>query len=147
MTLYTIGYEGIDIRRFLSALKDSKISAVIDVRKLSFSRKRDFCKNSLAKRLSRRRIDYFDFGTLGTSKRLRDKLHETGDYKTFFRNYRRFLQRNIHLLYDLKSLIDEGHSVALLCYEKDNEKCHRKIIAEQVRKMNGDSLEISPIHF
>ena len=147
MTLHTIGYEGIDMRRFLRALKNSKISAVIDVRRLAFSRKRDFCKNALAAKLARHRINYFALSTLGTSKHLRDRLHETGNYKEFFREYRKFLRQNTHLLNDIKTLMDDGHYVALLCFEKDNEKCHRKIIAEEVKRMNGNGLEIIPIRY
>ncbi len=145
MTLYTIGYEGIDICLFLKALKNSKISAVIDVRKLAFSRKRDFCRNALAAKLARHRINYFALSNLGTSKHLRDSLHETGNYKVFFREYRKFLRQNTHLLNDIKNLIDNGHHVALLCFEKDNEKCHRKIIAEEVKRINGNGLKIIPI--
>jgi uncharacterized protein (DUF488 family) len=147
MTLYTIGYEGIDIRRFLRALKNSKISAVIDVRKLAFSRKRDFCKNALSAILARHQINYLALSTLGTSKQMRDRLHETGNYKEFFREYRKYLRQNNYLLNDINSLIDDGHYVALLCFEKDNEKCHRKIIAEEVKRMNGNGLEIIPIRY
>jgi uncharacterized protein (DUF488 family) len=147
MTLYTIGYEGSDIDRFLKALKYFKISAVIDVRKLAFSRKKDFCKNSLSAKLTSHRIEYFDFSNLGTSKELRHELQETGNYEAFFQEYRKFLQHNIHLLNDIKAFIDNGRDVALLCFEKDNDKCHRKVIAEEIRKMNGNGLKIVPIRY
>ena len=145
MTLYTIGYEGIDINRFLKALKLFKISTVVDVRKLAFSRKKDFCKKALAARLTKNRIEYFDLSNLGASKELRGKLQKTGNYTVFFREYRKFLRQNIHLIDDIRELIDDGRQVALLCFEKDNEKCHRKIVAEEVKKMNGNSLKIVPI--
>jgi uncharacterized protein (DUF488 family) len=40
MTIYTIGYEGIDINGFLSLLRRHKIETVVDVRELPLSRRR-----------------------------------------------------------------------------------------------------------
>ena len=52
--VYTIGYAGLDIDRFLDILKENKISLLIDVRSLPKSKYfKDFNDNNLSKRLSK----------------------------------------------------------------------------------------------
>ena len=46
MTIYTIGYEGIDIDRFLSLLRKHDIETVIDIRELPLFRKPGFPKKT-----------------------------------------------------------------------------------------------------
>ena len=52
--IYTIGYEGSDIERFIETLVILKIEAVADVRELPISRKKGFSKNKLRESLARR---------------------------------------------------------------------------------------------
>jgi Protein of unknown function, DUF488 len=47
-TLYTIGYEGTDIDRFVATLKAVGVQLLADVRALPLSRKRGFSKNGAA---------------------------------------------------------------------------------------------------
>jgi hypothetical protein len=46
-TLYTIGYEGADVDRFLATLADAGVATVADVRAVALSRKKGFSKNQL----------------------------------------------------------------------------------------------------
>ena len=47
--LFTIGYEGADPDRFVTALKGAGVAAIADVRAVALSRKRGFSKNALRK--------------------------------------------------------------------------------------------------
>jgi len=48
MTVFTIGYEGLDIDAFMSLLAEHGIDTVVDVRELPLSRKPGFSKKALA---------------------------------------------------------------------------------------------------
>ncbi len=48
--VYTIGYEGTDIDRFVSTLKAVGVEVVADVRAIALSRKKGFSKTALKQR-------------------------------------------------------------------------------------------------
>ena len=70
--VYTIGYEGTDIDRFVATLKAVGVRRLADVRALPLSRKKGFSKNKLAERLQTEGIDYLPFRQLGDPKPGRD---------------------------------------------------------------------------
>ena len=47
MTVFTIGYEGLDIDTFMSLLGQHGIETIVDIRELLLSRKRGFSKRAL----------------------------------------------------------------------------------------------------
>jgi len=143
MKIYTIGYEGIDIDRFMKCMEFFNVSKLIDVREVTQSRRKDFSKNALANLLMEHGIDYISIKELGTPKKLRDKLRKTRNYESFFKEYRDYLKDKNHLLVEILQLIHDNHTVALMCYEKDHNKCHRKIIAEEIQKIDNNGLKIS----
>ncbi|MDO9527732.1 MAG: DUF488 domain-containing protein [Syntrophales bacterium] len=147
MKLYTIGYEGIDIDRFMKCMHFFKISTVVDVRERTSSRKKDFCKNNITNTLMEKGINYINIKELGTPKKMRDQLHKTRNYEKFFNEYRDILKEKTHLLLEISGLIHKNHNVALMCYEKDHNKCHRKIIAEEIKKIGDNGLEVKPMLF
>jgi hypothetical protein len=49
--IYTIGYEGTDIERFVQTLKIVGVEQLVDVRAVALSRKKGFSKNGLRNRL------------------------------------------------------------------------------------------------
>ena len=70
--LYTIGYEGRDIDEFVSLLKDNRITRLIDVREIPFSRKKGFSKSRLNERLQNENIDYVHIKALGSPSEIRE---------------------------------------------------------------------------
>ncbi len=146
MRLYTAGYEGIDIDRFLKALRALNVGYVIDVRKQFYSRRKDFCKDSLNSILSKKGINYLDISELGTPKELRNELRNTGNFEAFRKEYLKILKTKFLELKKITSLMNE-HNVVLLCFEKDYTQCHRTIIAEEIKRLNGNGLEIRPVLF
>lgn len=71
-TIYTIGYEGTDIDRFVATLKAARIEMLVDVRALALSRKKGFSKKGLAARLDRDGVAYLHLVELGNPKVGRD---------------------------------------------------------------------------
>ena len=67
---------------------------------------------------------------------------QTKDYENFFKKYKNSISKNSEDLNDIISLVNNGKRVALMCYEKDPEKCHRKIVANEVKKRDDNGLKI-----
>jgi len=145
MVLYTIGYEGLDSRRFLKTLICNGIDMVVDVRKLPLSRKKGFSKTALKELLNGENIEYQNYQELGAPKEIREELYQSGDYTRFFERFLKCITERHDLLEDIHALVNSGKTVSLLCYERNPEQCHRKVVAEQVKKVNGNGLKIKHI--
>jgi uncharacterized protein (DUF488 family) len=142
MELFTIGYEGMDQQRFLLWLQNHKIDIVADVRNLPLSRKKGFSKYSLSTLLEENDIEYINYRNLGAPKELRSFLMETKDYTTFFRRYKDIISKNLDDLDRILDIVNKRKKVALLCYEKDPQMCHRSIVADEMKKRDGNGLKI-----
>lgn len=142
MEIFTIGYEGRTPKEFILWLKNHNIDLVADIRELPLSRKKGFSKAALSDLLEENNIEYVNYRGLGTPKKLRSFLIETKDYKTFFRKCEKIISKNTHDLDNILSSVNKGKRVALLCYEKDPETCHRKIVANEIKKRDGNGLNI-----
>lgn len=145
MTLFHIGYEGLSFDEFLTYLKYYHISAVVDVRNSPVSRKKGFSKTVLSNNLAEQDIEYIHLQKLGTPKPLRDKLYKDHDYEEFFPAYREYLLSHTDELDSLLDIVNSMQNVLLLCYEKDPERCHRSIVAEEAKKRNGKGLKVEPV--
>ncbi len=140
--LYTIGYEGMNQEEFLHYLKRRNISVVADVRHLPLSRKKGFSKTALSESLSEQNIDYVSYRELGATKDLREKLKEDGNYKTFFKAMARSVMKQEDKLSEINQFLCDGKNVALMCFERNHNLCHRKVVAMGVKKINGNGLKV-----
>ena len=145
MEIYTIGYEGLNQKEFLAWLQHYKINVIADVRQLPLSRKKGFSKNSLNESLAKNNIEYISYRELGTSKEMRSKLLLTGNYKQFFKEYKNKICDKTEQINELYEIVNSGKKIALLCFEHDAHKCHRKIIADEITKIDGNGLKIKHI--
>lgn len=143
--IYTIGYEGLSQKVFLAWLNRYDINLIADVRHLPLSRKKGFSKNSLNESLAKNNIEYLSFRELGTSKDMRSKLLSSGDYTNFFKNYKDNLSKKTEQINELCEILNSGKRIALLCFEHDAQKCHRKILADEIKKIDGNGLEVKHI--
>jgi len=139
--LYTLGYEGRNLREFLSILKSNNIHFLIDVRQIANSRKKGFSKSQLEKKLKRLDINYIHFRELGSSKELRDYLKDTDDFDGFRIKYKILIKDTKDKINDLLKLIVKDYC-CLLCYEKEATKCHRSLIADELVKEFKSDLNI-----
>jgi uncharacterized protein (DUF488 family) len=145
MVLFTIGYEGLDVRQFSKYLDYYRIDVVADIRKLPISRKKGFSKTALQEILANKDIKYLNFNDLGASKEIREELYKSGDYRRFFRKYQRNISDKKDLLRAIHLLVANGKNVTLLCFERDPQKCHRKVVASEIKKLDGNGLEVKHI--
>jgi uncharacterized protein (DUF488 family) len=142
-TLYTIGYEGTDIDRFIGTLKAAGVKVLADVRALALSRKKGFSKNSLRARLEDEGIVYTHFVELGDPKPGREAAR-AGRYDAFIKIYSRHLDMAASKsgLQSLGDLIAD-QPTCLLCFERDPATCHRSLIAQHLALKNLKVIHLS----
>lgn len=139
MTLHTIGYEGIDVERFLGILRTHGIETVIDVRELPLSRKPEFSKAKLANRLRLNGVGYVHMRALGCPRRIRHRYRADGHWGRYEQGFLAHLEMQGDALASLGALALQSQS-ALLCFEADAQSCHRSIVAASISRLTETSV-------
>ncbi|PWK75673.1 DUF488 domain-containing protein [Aminobacter sp. AP02] len=131
-SVFTIGYEGTDIDRFLRTLQIVGIETVADVRAIPLSRKKGFSKNTLKARLEEVGIKYLPLSALGDPKPGREAA-KAGDLAKFRHIYSAHVDRpDSALVIAELAKTAERTKVCLLCFERDPKTCHRLIVGERM---------------
>lgn len=144
--LVTIGYEGRSLEAYLNLLLKDTVTILCDVRRNPLSRKYGFAKNTLKAACESVNIRYEHLPELGIASAERKELETQADYDALFETYeRKSLPNQGAVLRKIFGWInDEGHRVALTCYEAEPCQCHRHCVAEALEKLGGRSLV--PLH-
>ena len=139
--IYTVGYEGIEVSKFIKKLKEWNMELLVDIREIELRRKNGFSKSILKEELKKSGIRYRHLRSLGSPTALRYKLRKDWNYKTFFDEYRKHIKdQEIQDSIDELSAFAKSKKTVILCYEKDHKTCHRSIITEELKK-RGWSVE------
>lgn len=130
-TIIGVGYEGASIDEFILTLKDHNVTTLVDVRLNAISRKPGFSKTKLQAALAAAGIAYEHLRALGNPKDNRAGFYSTDPYERAAAEYRyhellesekgKGATARIHEL-------AQGGTVALLCFESNESKCHRRVI-------------------
>lgn len=128
--LYTIGYEGRSLEGFINTLIQKNIKMVCDVRKNPLSRKFGFSKGTLSHVLPTIGISYINIQGLGIESEKRVDLNTKQDYEKLFIEYENTLFNRKEYLDNVYRLYEQHNRIALLCYEKEPEMCHRHVIRD-----------------
>ena len=141
---FTTHYSGKDIETFAETLKANGVKALIDVRDTPFSQFRpEFNKDSLAKTLTGKGIKYLHRPELGVPKEQRDKLAKTGNWSALFEWYDKNVASRILEYIDPEEWKStELAPYAIMCVEKDPQRCHRHRIALALEKNGLKSLDL-----
>lgn len=139
--LFTSGYEGVGLENFIEQLKENNVQVLIDIRERPLSRKKGFSKKALTAALALENINYLHLKELGSPSELRKKLREDKDYPYFFGKFSSYLSSKKESLREALEVIQNSIG-CLLCYEKSHEECHRKLVAEELFKMNSDEISV-----
>jgi uncharacterized protein (DUF488 family) len=134
-TLLTIGYEKAKPDAVLNELKRAKVGLLVDTRAVAASRRPGFSKRQLAASLDAAGIAYVHLQKLGTPAAGRAAAR-TGDVDQLWRIYDKHIKtaEAQAALGELVMLIKSGKRVALLCYCRDANACHRSRIVANVKK-------------
>ncbi len=129
-TLFTIGYEGRSVENFINTLIQNNVRMLVDVRKNPMSRKFGFSQNKLAHITETIGIKYVHIPSLGIEAEARAFLETKEDYQMLFAKYKKSLNQRVQHLDYLYSLFTANHRIALVCFEKEADMCHRHIIRD-----------------
>jgi uncharacterized protein (DUF488 family) len=145
ISVFTIGYEERTVEEFIGRLKRNNIAVLIDVREIPASRKPGFSKSRLSEILRNNGIDYVHMKDLGSPKALREKLHRNNDYESFFVEYRTYIDSKTEIVEELYKDVVSRETSCIMCMERLPEYCHRKIVAEKMKEIDGNGLVIRHI--
>ena len=127
-SIFTIGYEGKSIDKYLSYLVFSGIKVLIDVRANAISMKPEFSERNLGNFCNLMDIKYIHIPELGISSKQRKAIK---DKKILFQDFRTNLTSNgSYYLNKIRELAITYKRIALTCFEANPEECHRSIVAK-----------------
>ncbi|MFM2292801.1 MAG: hypothetical protein RIS29_2614 [Bacteroidota bacterium] len=134
--LFTIGYEGVSLETYINKLIINDIKVLCDVRKNAYSQKWGFSKSTLQDACEKVGIKYIHIPQLGIESGERQVLNSLADYKRLFTSYEAgtLIENNSSLL-KLADIVNSQQRVALTCFEKDVQMCHRGVIASNLMKL------------
>jgi uncharacterized protein (DUF488 family) len=136
--LVTIGYEGRSLESYLNDLLRAGVTALCDVRWNPLSRKYGFSKVTLSKACEGVGIRYEHLPELGIASEQRQELQRQADYDALFAEYERErLPHGRAALDKIRGWVAAGERVALTCFERLPQQCHRHRVAEALERMMG----------
>ena len=124
----SVGYERRTIEEFIELLVDHKVVKVLDVREKPASRKPGFSKRSLEEHLERAGIEYLHLRSAGNPFRALK-----ADVERCLQLYESHLCKNPEAV-ELLAAELEDETVAVLCYERAHECCHRSVLLDALAK-------------
>lgn len=134
--IWTIGYEKLLPHELAAELQAAGVQRVIDVRFRPQSRRPGMSKTKLSELLRDHGITYEHRRELGTPPHIRPLFHQ-GQLDEARAAYTAHVQANApEALDELAAELDNrsAPNTALLCLEADPTGCHRRIIADELRR-------------
>lgn len=141
--LFTIGYEGVSVERYINTLLKNGIKLLCDIRHNPLSRKFGFSKNSLRSLLPKTGVQYVHIPELGIISSKRSSLETENDYEVLFAEYEQNLCKKTESLTRVYELFKKHGRVALTCFEKEATRCHRHYLGQYIGRKY--QLEVSEI--
>lgn len=135
--LSTIGYEGAAPADFVATLRAAGVQIVIDVRERAQSRRPGFSKTVLSEILQTAGIAYRHLPELGDPKHGREAAR-SGDMRRFHEIFESVLATSAAKVAIAEICEIAVHqSACLLCYERNPEECHRKLVSDRIEATVG----------
>lgn len=138
-SIFTIGYEGISLEKYLNKLVKNNIKLLVDVRKNPLSMKYGFSKTLLKRFCESLGIKYIHIPEVGISSNQRQTLEKQEDYDLLFENYKKTTLKETSIEQQkIINLLNEYNRIALTCFESDICQCHRLPLAESLKTLETD---------
>jgi len=136
--IVTIGYEGRSLESYLNELLRAAVTVLCDVRRNPFSHKYGFSKGMLSKACEEVGIRYEHLPALGIASDKRRELQSQADYDALFAEYERESLPQQGVAWEtIRGWVAAGERVALTCFERLLQQCHRHCVAEALERMGG----------
>lgn len=132
-TLFTIGYEGISLEKYLQKLVQNNVKLLVDVRKNPLSMKFGFSKTLLKRYCNSLGIEYLHVPEVGINSDKRQALEAQADYDRLFADYRKttLSETSAHQK-QILGLLKKYRRIALTCFEAEPCQCHRSHLANEL---------------
>ncbi len=137
MKLFTIGFTKTTAENFFNRLKRSGANAIVDIRLNNVSQLAGFAKRDDLKYFAKAicGIDYRHLPKMAPSHEILDKYKKDGgDWVEYESKFLDLMQAR-HIENIDKKLLDGG---CLLCSEDKPHHCHRRLVAEYLKRHWGD---------
>jgi len=143
---WTIGHSTLPIDDFLSRLARHGIRALADVRRFPASRKHpQFNAENLRHSLREAGMDYVPFPDLGGRRRARPDSHNTAWRNESFRGYADYVETSaFQEAFSRLAELSEDKPTAVMCAEGLWWRCHRALIADQLKAKGVEVRHILP---
>lgn len=139
--VFTLGYQGRDLKEVLQAVQRCGIEQLLDVRENASSKKSGFAAAELEEALAKIGVAYVHLPELGCRSGARHALWRGGAKKAFLEDYRRRLAERPRAFADLVHRVRSARSM-VLCLERDPSRCHRAVLVERLRAEGISSQEL-----
>jgi len=136
--LYTIGYEGHSLERYLNTIIRAGTTILCDVRRNPLSRKYGFSKTTLSRACEGVGIRYEHIPELGIASDHRRELDSQESYDALFDVYERdYLPGQVESIRTIQRWVTGGECVALTCYEHLPHQCHRHCVSDALAELSS----------
>ncbi len=136
VALFTIGYEGISLEKYLQRLLLNNVKLLVDVRRNPLSMKFGFGKTLLKRYCNSLDIDYVHIPEVGVASEDRRSLVSQTDYDKLFAEYRKTtLKETMQAQLQILRLLKEYKRIALTCFEAESCQCHRYHLAAAIASL------------
>ncbi|MCC5829188.1 MAG: DUF488 domain-containing protein [Phycisphaeraceae bacterium] len=135
ITIFTIGFTGKTAREFFEKLQKADVKRLIDVRLNNVSQLAGFSKKKDLEYFLRviADIDYAHFDDLAPTKDILDsfKKQKQMDWADYERRFNALMEQRAP---ETHHMPEEFEHACLLCSEATPEHCHRRLVAEHLRR-------------
>jgi len=134
MRIYTIGFTKKSAEKFFEILKANDVAQIVDVRLNNTSQLAGFAKRDDLEYFLNELcgIDYHQFKFLAPTKEIRDSYNKEGDWNRYVDEYTSLLEKRKVLDILDRSFFETD--TCLLCSESSADHCHRRLLAEYLKK-------------
>ena len=133
--IVTIGYEGRSLEAYLNVLLQDGVTLLCDVRRNALSRKYGFSKGTLSRACEGVGIRYEHIPELGIHSWQRKNLSTNESYDRLFDEYKReIIPARTGQLSSIAEWVNNGERLALTCYERHPQQCHRHCVSEALER-------------
>jgi uncharacterized protein (DUF488 family) len=128
----TIGYEGRSIEEFVALLVAADVSILVDVREQAISRRKGFSKKALTAVVEAADITYRHEPLLGNPRANRDQFRAGSESAR--QAFLTHLNNGNRDTYEAIVELARTNVIALVCFERSHDQCHRSCIAWQAQR-------------
>jgi uncharacterized protein (DUF488 family) len=141
--IYSVGYEGMEVRSLVETLQAARVTLLVDVRLNASSRKPGWSKKSLEAALSAAGIEYRHERALGNPPENRESFR-VGDGEDGRRRMREILTNGSSGALQQVVVDAQGRRIAVMCLERAQGQCHRQVITDMAQEIDP-TIEVIPI--